>query len=84
MSCLVVKIEEWQEKEWYFRAKQCSAFEWHVWCSKEKLVAEDALREPWTSTVYFRFDRDKQQAIEKLRFEVKIWKKHERVGTFSF
>jgi hypothetical protein len=75
MSCLVTKIEKWQVGDWYFRAKQCSAFEWHVWCSSSELVAEDALREPWTSRVYFRFDRDKEKAIQELKWEARIWKK---------
>ncbi|WP_310410553.1 hypothetical protein [Chamaesiphon sp. OTE_8_metabat_110] len=75
MTCLVTKIQEWREGEWYFRAKECSDFKWHVWCSKSELVGRDALNEPWDSMVYFEFDNDRQSAIERLKWQTKTWRK---------
>lgn len=49
-----------------FRAKECSDGKWHVWCSKQSLIARNALVEPPTITVLFEFDRSKQQATNRL------------------
>lgn len=66
-------VDRWQQNGLYFAAKQLpldTLKRWLVWCSFSPLVADNPIREPKHSTVWFESDTDREAAISKLLKEV--------------